>query len=211
MAEKKQIVSICLDKLVCHRGNPNVMSEASFGKLVGHLGRSGNYEPLVVRKHKKRRGYFEIINGHHRAKALGKVGVKEADCVVWDVDDDEVLVLLATLNRLSGHDKLDRKSELIKSLSRRFSVKELVGRLPESAGSIEKLKNLYKPLEKVNFEGEVFLRPVVFFLNGEQKRVVDEALARAIGSNAGTKAQKTAKAIVKIAEKYVNSLKGEVE
>ncbi len=203
MAEKKQIVSICLDRLVCHRGNPNVMSEASFGKLVGHLRRTGNYEPLVVRRHKKRRGYFEIINGHHRAKALGKVGVKEADCVVWDVDDDEVLVLLATLNRLSGHDKLEEKSKLIKSLSRRFSVKELVKRLPESAKSIERLRDLYKTLEKPGFEGEVFLRPVVFFLNGEQKRVVDEALASAIGANVGTRAQKTARAIVEIAETYI--------
>ena len=58
MAEKKQIKSICLDRLVCHPGNPNVMSEASFGKLVGHLRRSGNYEPLVVRRHGKKRGCF---------------------------------------------------------------------------------------------------------------------------------------------------------
>ena len=81
------IHSIALDKLVGHPGNPNIMSSDKFGKLVRNIERTGRYEPLVVRPHPAKAGFFEIINGHHRSKALAKLGRERADCVVWDVDD----------------------------------------------------------------------------------------------------------------------------
>ena len=204
MAEKKQIERISLDRLVGHPANPNRMSEVTFKKLLRHIKRAGNYEPIIVRRHPGRRGCFEIINGHHRAKALGKLGYTEADCVVWDVDDDEVLMLLATLNRLGGNDELNKKSELFRSLSERFRIKELVKQLPESSKSIKRLSDLMKPVGIPKFEQEAFLIPVVFFLADEQKRIVDEALSSAIELNAGTRAQKMAKGIVKVAETFLN-------
>jgi ParB family chromosome partitioning protein len=216
----RQIESIGIDKLVAHPANPNRMSGAAFKKLVGHIERTGNYEPVIVRPHPKRAGCFEIINGYHRVEALKQSGRKRCDCVVWQVDDTEALLLLATLNRLCGSDELDKKSELIKSLSKRFSTEELVGKLAESRKSIERLKELSRPVpllnlrqfakhRKVSLAGghltaKVFLNPLMFFLTDEQKKIVDEALAKAAGPNQpGTGAQKRAGAIVKIAETFL--------
>ena len=55
--------------------------------------------------------YFQIINGCHRCRALAKLGKKKAECVVWDVDDEQTDILLATLNRLGGKDELEAKVE----------------------------------------------------------------------------------------------------
>ena len=208
----RRIESIGIDRLVAHPANPNRMSGAAFKKLVGHIERTGNYEPVIVRPHPKRAGCFEIINGYHRVEALKQSGRKRCDCVVWQVDDTEALLLVATLNRLCGSDELDKKSELIKSLSKRFSTKELVGKLAESRKSIERLKELSRPVPllnlrqsaKVRLTAKVFLNPLMFFLSDEQKKIVDEALAKAAGPNQpGTGAQKRAGAIVKIAETFL--------
>ena len=80
---------IPLSKLIAHPANPNVMSDATFRKLVRNIEQTGLYEPIVVRPHPKKKDCFEIINGHHRVKALAKLGRKEADCVVWDIDDEQ--------------------------------------------------------------------------------------------------------------------------
>jgi len=228
MEQTKKIESIAIDRLIAHPANPNRMSGAAFKKLVGHIERTGNYEPVIVRPHPKRADCFEIINGYHRVEALKQSGRKRCDCVVWQVDDTEALLLLATLNRLCGSDELDKKSELIKSLSKRFSTKELVGKLAESKKSIERLKELSRPVPLLNLRqfakhrkvssrkghltelvggrlaAKVFLNPLMFFLSDEQKKTVDEALAKAIGPNQpGTGAQKRAGAIVKIAETFL--------
>src|SRR4030042_1004922 len=96
------VQSIGLEKLIAHPANPNRMSTATFGKLVRNIERTGRYEPIVVRPHPARGGYFQIINGHHRCRVLTKLGYETADWVVWDVDDEQGGILLATLNRLCG-------------------------------------------------------------------------------------------------------------
>ncbi|MBE3071108.1 MAG: ParB N-terminal domain-containing protein, partial [Planctomycetes bacterium] len=47
---------------------------------------------------------YQILNGHHRAQALRELGHTHARCDVWEVDDAEARLLLATLNRLEGRD-----------------------------------------------------------------------------------------------------------
>ncbi len=183
MATAKRIESIGIDKLIAHPANPNRMSDASFRKLGGHIERTGNYEPVIVRPHPKQNGCYEIINGHHRVGVLKKLGCKTCDCIIWQVDDAEALILLATLNRLAGADVLEKKSELIKSLSDRFSTKELAKHLPDTKSAIERLSRLaagmHKPMKRPAYAQQVFLNPLVFFLTDKQKQMVDAALSKA--------------------------------
>jgi len=204
MSQTKRIESVGIDKLIAHPANPNRMSGSTFGKLTAHIERTGNYEPVIVRPHQKRAGCFEIINGHHRVKALKKLGRKTCDCIVWQVDYSETLMLLATLNRLCGHDVLEKKAELIKSLSERFSAKDLAKKLPDTKTAIERLKNLHRPARPVTLGHKAFLNPLVFFLTDEQKQTVDEAIAAATATGGqGTAAQQRAKAIVQIARIFL--------
>ena len=196
---QKQIESIAIDRLAAHPANPNRMNKSSFKKLCGHIAETGNYEPVIVRPKRNKPGGFEILNGHHRIMALKKLGHENADCVVWDVDDERALILLATLNRLSGSDELGKKSELIKQLTRSFNSRELAKLLPETKKSIERLKDLDMAAKKATAGQKAFLNPLVFFLTDSQKQIVDEAIASAIDpGQTGTTAQKRAWAIVKI-------------
>lgn len=204
MSQTKRIESIGIDKLIAHPANPNRMSNSTFKKLASHIGRTGNYEPVIVRPQPKKNGCYEIINGHHRVKALKKLGRETCDCIVWQVDDSEALMLLATLNHLCGHDLLEKKAELIKALSERFSMKDLAKQLPDTKGAIERLKDLHKPLVPRANEHKAFLNPLVFFLTDVEKQTVDKAIAQASAdARQGTAAKTRAKAIVRIAQTFL--------
>ncbi len=176
MEAVRQIRAIGIDRLLANPASPNRMPKTAFGKLKSHIDRTGNYEPIVVRSHSGRPRCFEIINGAHRVEALAQLGYTSVDCVVWDVDDDEMMVLSGTLNRLGGRDDLGAKSALIKRLCERFDVRQLAARLPESAGTIERLRDLKKQSPATAEKAKAFLNPVVFFLTDEQKQILNEAM-----------------------------------
>jgi len=205
MLDKKMssdIKQIPLSKLVAHPDNANRMSELTFGKLVRNIKISGKYEPLVVRVHPKKKGFYQIINGHHRVKALLQLGLQSADCVVWDVDDKQTAVLLATLNRLQGSDILDKKLELLKKLKAEFNQKELSKLLPYTKKQIEKLTNL-KQLIPGKCVGDIdFAKPLVFFVSDSQHKNIERAIGIAEDKTITNKAKRRADALVRIAREY---------
>jgi ParB-like chromosome segregation protein Spo0J len=167
-----------IEKLVEHPGNANRMDEKTFAKLCGHIERTGRYEPIVVRPAPGRDGFFQILNGHHRAKALGKLGFLHADCVIWDVDEAGAELLLATLNRLCGRDIPALRAKLIGSLADSFGKDNLKTMLACSAERIDSILaslagNVKKPAP--------FLEPMTFFLCPDDKRFVEQALDAAAG------------------------------
>jgi hypothetical protein len=202
-----ELKTIETSKLLAHPANPNVMSEATFRKLVRNIERTGYIEPIVVRPHPKKKDYFQIINGHHRVKALEKLGRKVADCVVWDVDDEQTAVLLATLNRLCGSDEPAKKIELLKELKQRLGSVELAKILPQTAKQIEQLTNLKLSNVPIKADVEGFAIPLVFFVTRLQQEVIERALGeilRFAQNDKMTKAQLRATAIAKIAEQYLH-------
>ena len=189
------LVSIGLGELRDHAGNPNRMSSGVFNKLVRNIERSGRYESLVVRKVFGVEGY-EIINGHHRRAALAKLGYSEADCLVWDVDETEVDILLSTLNRLGGSDDGERKIALLRRLSKRFEVRELSRLLPMGDKVIEKLIAYKKPVEVTGLKGGGFAEPMMFFVDGSKKEVIERAIDMAAeGCSERTRAKRRAKGL----------------
>ncbi|MFA5291611.1 MAG: ParB/RepB/Spo0J family partition protein [Phycisphaerae bacterium] len=199
------IIRIPLDKLLPHPENPNKMSRQNFEKLKRHIKQSHNYEPLIIRKHPEIENHFQIINGHHRAQALRQIGETFADCVQWDIDDDQARILLATLNRLGGKDELAAKAALYKNLSEKFSVKDLSKLLPDNKQAIERLKDITKPPADFADSLNAFLNTLVFFLNDEQIETVETALEKAMPAE-GTKSEKMANAITIISKSYIKGV-----
>jgi len=194
---------IPLDRLVGHPDNPNRQSKSTFGRLVRNIERSGRYEPLVVRRHPTKKDFYQIINGHHRCRALAQLGYTNAECVVWDIDDEQTDILLATLNRLCGSDELEKKLRLLKRLRRRFEARELARLLPQTKSQIERLINLKMPRVPAA-PASSFARAMVFFVNDEQHRVVEEALSAARRNVRGrTRAAVRAMALAEIARAYL--------
>jgi hypothetical protein len=173
---KTKIMHIPLEKLVPHGDNPNWMSRANSARLVRNIERTGHYEPLVVRPHPTRAGYFQIINGHHRYEALKELGHEAADAVVWKVDDEQTAILLATLNRLGGRDSLDKKLTLLRRLRRHMSIPELSKLLPQTRGQIERL-TARKPLSQTApCDQNPSPIPLVFFVDPAQQDAIEQAL-----------------------------------
>jgi ParB-like chromosome segregation protein Spo0J len=226
-----RIQTIALEKLVAHPDNPNQMSKVKFAKLLRNIKRTGRYEPLVVRPYPRKicrscktsigqnrrkskdesKSCFQIINGHHRCRALKKLGYMTAEVVVWDINDQDTDIMLATLNRLGGSDILDKKLALLKRLNQSSfhgKTTELIKLLPQTASQIKRLTELKisecrKAIE--NHKSPV-LNPMVFFLSSEQQEIVQKALSAAAdkaGKNK-TKALKNAAALTCIAKNYLN-------
>jgi len=199
------IISVALDKLVAHPDNPNRMSKVNFTKLMRNIKKGGRYEPIVVRPHPQNGDCFQIINGHHRCSALAQLGYREADCVVWEVDDEQTDILLATLNRLEGSDELGRKLLLLKRLNNKMKTDELAKLLPQTAKQIERLANLKMPELRTKAAEGFFANPIVFFLTDEQHKIVEKALSLAGGNkNEKTKTVRNAEALTVIAQNFIN-------
>jgi ParB-like chromosome segregation protein Spo0J len=199
---ENRVTSIPIDMLIAHPGNPNRMSERNFARLVRNIRRTGRYEPLVVRR---QGNCFQIINGHHRCRALKQLGYETVDAVVWDVDDTEADILLSSLNRLRGSDVLEKKLILLDRINRNMHAREMAKLLPFTRSQIEKLRNIKVPSAPAKINVKSFAVPMVFFLNGSQLQIVEQALSLAGQTiSEKTRAARNAAAITEIARAFAD-------
>ena len=193
------IATIEIDKLTPHPSNPNRMSGANFGRLVRNIERTGRYEPIIVRPHPTEKDRFQIINGHHRCKAISQLGHKTADCVVWDIDDVQTDILLATLNRLCGRDEIDAK---LARLNEKLRADTLGKLLPQTAKQIERLVNMKLP-DMPAKPIRTIANPMVFFVDDRQQRVIEQAISLA-EQKGKTRAHRRSAALTTIAEHFIS-------
>ncbi|MBN1161919.1 MAG: ParB N-terminal domain-containing protein [Dehalococcoidales bacterium] len=137
---KLQNISIGL--LLEHPENSNFMNAETAQKLRRHIEQTGRYEPLTVRPHLNEDGKFQVINGHNRLRVLRALDYQTVNCIVWDLDDDQTRLYLATLNRLSGCDVPERRAALLENLLTNFDIDELTKLLPDDRKQMEELKRL---------------------------------------------------------------------
>lgn len=152
-------------------------------------------------------GRYQILNGHHRARALGDLGHTHARCDVWEVDDDEARVLLATLNRLEGRDDPTARALLVTHLAEGRSAADLARLLPEPPDAVERLLRLATPPPAPVEPADLapLPRPMTFFLSEEQHAAVVEALREARrGGPAGEKPDR-ARALERLALWYLEA------
>ena len=133
---------IPVDLLVAHPENSNFMNAERLKKLRRHIEQSGRYEPLTVRPHPTEGGKFQVINGHNRLRVLRALNYQTAHCVVWNLDNDQTRLYLATLNRLSGSDVPERRAALLENLLATFDINELSTLLPDDKKQLEELERL---------------------------------------------------------------------
>jgi ParB-like chromosome segregation protein Spo0J len=201
---------IPLDDLVPHPLNSNVMPPEFREKLLAHIKRTGRYPFLVVRPHPTETGKYQVLDGHHRISVLHDLGHTEARCDVWDVDDREAKLLLATLNRLEGQDLPLRRAQLLHELLAEWSAPDLGGLLPETEAEILDLHSLLEfPAEEIadqlmaEAEEREKTLPVVihFVVSHEQAEVIDSAIERASDGVAGR--DRKARGLVNLAKRFL--------
>lgn len=169
---------IPLKNLHAHPLNSNVMPEPLLAKLAAHIERTGQYPPIIVRPAPTGTGY-QILDGHHRKLALERIGASTANCVIWQADDEQALLLLATLNRLQGQDDAKKRSALLNTLAQRMPLDDLAAALPEQRAHLDKLLALHKPPPAPRPPQSLADMPqaVHFFLLPDQRKKLDRKLA----------------------------------
>jgi len=124
--------------------NPNAFDAQTYPKLVESIREKGILEPLKVMPDPEREGYFILIDGYHRWKAAGELGLEELPCEVWDVSPEEAKVRGLQLNYLRGQPVLRRLAELVHDLHRTYSVDDLSQMLPWSSSQLRDSLELLK-------------------------------------------------------------------
>jgi ParB-like chromosome segregation protein Spo0J len=173
--------NIPVELLVAHPENSNFMNAKRLRKLRRHIEQTGRYEPLTVRPHPTEEGKFQVINGHNRLRVLRALNYQIAHCVVWNLDDNQARLYLATLNRLSGNDIPERRAALLENLLVTFDVNELSILLPDDKKQLEELERLSR-LELDEFReqatfGEKLDVPVVLSFMLEESKAKEVNLA----------------------------------
>jgi ParB-like chromosome segregation protein Spo0J len=199
-----------IDDLRPHPLNANVMSDDLRAKLTAHIKRTSRYPFIVVRPHTDTPGQFEILDGHHRVEILRALGHTEARCDIWDVDDREAKLLLATLNRLEGQDVPIRRAELIHELLGEMSLGDLGGLLPETDKQLEELESLLQfPADEIasllEAEAEeaekVLPRVLTYVVTAEQEELIEKAVELASDGTAGR--DRKARGLSNLARSYM--------
>jgi ParB-like chromosome segregation protein Spo0J len=162
------------------------MDSETFTKLQRHIEKFGRYEPLTVRPHPDQPDKFQVVNGHHRMRALQSLGHGTAHCNVWELDDDQTRLYLATLNRLAGQDVPERRAILLEELLAHHELSELVGLLPDPESDLATVAQ-FDDTDIAVREDEVLLieeadlpQMITFMLSEEHARELNAAIDRMI-------------------------------
>ncbi|MFH1833511.1 MAG: ParB N-terminal domain-containing protein [bacterium] len=206
---------IPLEDLEAHPLNANIMPDDLREKLRAHIKRTGRYPHLIVRPHPERAGEYQVIDGHHRLDILRELGHMEARCDVWEVDDREAKLLLATLNRLEGSDLPIRRAQLIHELLGEMSADDLAGLLPETDRQLEELHSLLEfPADEVaalleeqaEEEEKLLPRVLSFVVTREQEQRIEQAVELASDGTPGR--DRRARGLTNLASQYMEGRRG---
>jgi ParB/RepB/Spo0J family partition protein len=110
--------------------NPNRMEESTLTALKRDIAQNGFVQPVLVRPLPDTEGHYEIIDGEHRWKALGDLGLAKVPCVVdGNADATDASARRVTMNRIRGEFVPVRLAHLLADLSRRVPMGEIRQRL----------------------------------------------------------------------------------
>jgi len=169
-------ITLPIDRLEAHPLNSNHMPSAMVDKLANEIRRTGLYPPIIVRPIDDR---YQILDGHHRVKVLGRLGYTELAAVVWHIDDEQALLMLASLNRMRGEDDPHKRAALLGKLRQTMGVKELAQRLPEDVGRVKRLLeiNAAPPSPKRPKASSELPVCLHFFVLPRQRKQIEQKLA----------------------------------
>jgi len=124
--------------------NANAFDPANYPKLVESIREKGIMEPLKVMPDPEHEGDFLLVDGYHRWKAAGDIGLDELPCEVWDISPEEAKVRGLQLNYLRGQPVPVRLANLVHDLNRTYSVDDLTKMLPWSESQLRDSLELLK-------------------------------------------------------------------
>ena len=134
--KEPEIVMIRTDRVLPNDYNPNRKSEEEYEQHRAEVRRLGQVpKPLIVTRHKKRQGFFTIIDGEHSWRAAVDEGYPEVPCEIWNVDLFESMRQTRARNQVGKphpvrEGRMFQRMKKLRNLSTRGLAKEIG--IPES-------------------------------------------------------------------------------
>ena len=173
---KEYIQQLPPDEMVPFQNHPyQVREDAALSDLMESIRAHGVLSPLLARPEGER---YELVSGHRRRLAAQKLGLKTVPVLVWEMTDDEAVILMVDSNlqreNLLPSEKAfayKMKLEAMKHQGKATSCKvctksrtdELIGqRESVSARTIQnyiRLTNLVPPLLQMVDDGRIAFSP----------------------------------------------------
>jgi ParB family chromosome partitioning protein len=124
--------------------NVNAFDPANYPKLVESVREKGILEPIKVMPDPEREGEYLLVDGYHRWRAAGDLGLNEVACEVWHISPEEAKVRGLQLNYLRGQAVPSRLADLLHNLNHTYSVDDLAKMLPWSESQLRDSLELLK-------------------------------------------------------------------
>lgn len=120
--------SLPIDKLIPYSKHPfQIRDNEYIQELVESIKENGMLNPLIVRVHSEKRGYYEILAGHHRHLAGERAELIELPCVIRNVDDDTAALIVVESNKQRGFSDM-LPSEIAKALKLEHEARKRQGK-----------------------------------------------------------------------------------
>ena len=148
----KKIVKLELYNIVPFENHPfMVKKDDSFQELNESIKENGLLEPLLVRP--KNYGRYELISGHRRKLALELNGIKEADCYVEELTDDEAIIKMVDSNihrtLILPSEKAFAYKMKLEAIKHQGKKKQLLHKVCRSYQLVELVKQIMIPEKKL--------------------------------------------------------------
>lgn len=141
---KDRVQMIPTDRLVPTSDNRRrPITQASVESLSRSIARDGLLQPILVRPHPEKQGYWEIRAGERRWRAAKLAGLKEVRAIVLELDDERALsvTIAENLQRQDLH-PLEEAATIQLSFDRGYDVKTVAARLGKSVAYITRRASL---------------------------------------------------------------------
>ncbi|MEM2597725.1 MAG: ParB/RepB/Spo0J family partition protein [Thermofilum sp.] len=103
MAQLSESTVIGLDRLELGAFTPRLaFDEGWIEELAEDIRRNGQLKPIIVRPHPSKPGFYQVVDGEHRVRALRLLGLTEVRAEVRNLSDEEASFLAMRVNELHG-------------------------------------------------------------------------------------------------------------
>lgn len=119
------------------------ITKASVESLAKSIAKDGVLQPIVVRAHPKKQGWWEIRAGERRWRAAKLAGLKEIPAILRMLDEESALAvtIAENLQRQDPH-PLEQAATVQQAFDRGHDIKSVAGRLGKSVQYITRLASL---------------------------------------------------------------------
>ena len=116
MTNKIEIKQAVLSSLQEDTDNANQMPASVLKQLADNIKKLGFWQPILVHLPEKG-GKFQIVDGHHRAKAARMAGLESVPVIVWDGTDEMRRGFAVSMNKLRGELNLSAVQRVLSEMS----------------------------------------------------------------------------------------------